>query len=179
MAGQKRWMIVLWGGLGLLVLYQLFYGGIWNQSGKAVATRAPFSPIKVEMEQLNQPLPPPSEVAKNIFAPLPSRAPRIETPPPVFEPFPPPPPEIHVPTPEEIALEQANAALSQIRLLGFVDRGDGRQMGFFARLSETAIGGKSDLIFGHFLIRELSNTVVIVQETITRAEVTLPVSESQ
>jgi hypothetical protein len=52
-------------------------------------------------------------------------------------------------------------------------------MGFFARLSETAIGGKGDLIFGHFLIRELSNTVVIVQETITRAEVTLPISESQ
>ncbi len=177
MSGRKRWMIALWGMLGLLVLYQLFYDGLLPQSGKAVATRASSSPIQVDMERLNQPLPPPSEVVKNIFAPLPSRAPRIKTPPPLPVEAP-PPPEVHLPTPEEIALEQARATLSQIRLLGFVDRGDGRKMGFFARLSETAVGGKGDLIFGHFLIRELSNTVVIVQETITRAELTLPLSES-
>jgi len=174
MVPRTRWLAGLCVVVGLLGVYQFFYARrIQIPSGKP-PFHSSASPIQINRAEA---LPPASsEGAKNIFAPLPSsRIKRIEPPPPTEIP-PPEIQEVHLPTPEEVALQEATAALSQIRLLGLLDRGDGRQTGFFARLSETAVAGKSDLIFGHFLVRDLSSTAAVVQETVTHAEVTLPLS---
>ncbi|MDC4222731.1 MAG: hypothetical protein MPW15_00420 [Candidatus Manganitrophus sp.] len=91
----------------------------------------------------------------------------------------PPPPVIMGPTAEELALARARADLGEIRYLGFLDRGNGKQEGFFSRRQETVIGEEGGLLFSRFLIRELSSSVAVLADKDTQAEVTLQLSEGR
>lgn len=182
-------LLVLWGAI-------LFYRVVFSEGPK----RAPMKYVKgavqtavkeggsasiqIQTELLSQAPPPlPAEV-KNIFAPIPSPKPPapptpVAPPPPPPTPALPPPPVVTGPTPEELALARARADLAQIRYLGFLDRGNGKQEGFFSIRQETVIGEKGSLLFGRFLIRELSSTVAVVSDKDTQAEVTLQLSEGR
>ena len=190
-------LLVLW---GVILFYRvLFSEGPQHAPMKYVkgATQAAKKDkeggngsTKIRTELLDQAPPPlPGEV-KNIFAPLrppkPPKPPASSTPaplrplpPPPPQPVLPPPPVVKGPTPEELALTQARAELAEIRYLGFLDRGNGKQEGFFSRRQETVIGEKGSLLFGHFLIRELSSTAAVIVENNTHAEVTLQLSEGK
>lgn len=190
---QKKLLIgllVFWGAL-------LFYRALFSEGPQRAplkyvkgtvqaATKAGGgASVKIQTELLNHAPPPlPAEV-KNIFAPIsapkppaPPVAPRPLLPPPP-EPALPPPPVISGPTPEELALAQARADLAEIRYLGFLDRGNGKQEGFFSRRQETVIGEKGGLLFSRFLIRELSSAVAVLSDKDTQAEVTLQLSEGR
>jgi hypothetical protein len=185
-------LLVFWGAL-------LFYRALFSEDPQ----RAPMkyvkgavqtakreeggSSMKIQTELLNQAPPPlPGEV-KNIFAPIPSPKPPAPPvpvaprplPPPPTAPVLPPPPVVTGPTPEELALARARAELAEIRYLGFLDRGNGKQEGFFSRRQETVIGEKGGLLFSRFLIRELSSSVAILADKETKAEVTLQLSEGR
>jgi len=184
-------LLVLWGAL-------LFYRALFSEGPQ----RAPMKyvkgavqttkkeegsgSIKIQTELLKQEPPPLPEEVKNIFAPIPS--PKPPAPPkPVAPPPPPPltpepvlpPPVVAGPTPEELALARARAELAEIRYLGFLDRGNGKQEGFFSRRQETVIGEKGGLLFSRFLIRELSSSVAVLADKDTQAEVTLQLSEGR
>ncbi len=185
-------LLVLWGAL-------LFYRAVFSEGPQrapmkyvkgAVQTAAKgggSASIKIQTELLNREPPPlPAEV-KNIFAPVPSPKPPAPsapvTPPPLPPPTPgpvlPPPPVVTGPTPEELALARARADLAEIRYLGFLDRGNGKQEGFFSRRQETVIGERGGLLFSRFLIRELSSSVAVLADQDTQAEVTLQLSEGR
>lgn len=184
-------LLVLWGAL-------LFHRVLFSEGPQ----RAPLKYVKgaiqtarkeggdaqgkIQTELLNQEPPPSPGEVKNIFAPLPSPKPpappvplRPTPPPPTPDLVLPPPPVVRGPTPEELALAQARTELAEIRYLGFLDRGNGKQEGFFSRKQETVIGEKGNLLFGRFLIRELSSTVAVIVENNTHAEVTLQLSEGR
>lgn len=192
---QKKLLIgllVFWGAL--LSYRALFSEGPQRAPLKyvkgAVQTatkKESHSPIKIQTELLSQAPPPlPAEV-KNIFAPIPASKPPAPpravaprpVPPPTAEPGLPPPPVIMGPTAEELALARARADLGEIRYLGFLDRGNGKQEGFFSRRQETVIGEKGGLLFSRFLIRELSSSVAVLADKDTQAEVTLQLSEGR
>jgi len=145
--------------------------------------------MKLRTELLKpEPASPLSET-KNIFAPLVSRKPppppvpvrprsSPPSPPSVALP-PPPPPEIRGPTPEELALAQARSELTEIRYLGFLDRGNGKREGFFSKRQEAVIAGQGETVFGHFMVKELSENLSVIEEAATHAEVTLQLSEGK
>jgi hypothetical protein len=186
-------LLVLWGAI-------LFYRVVFSEGPR----RAPMkyvkgavqtatkegggsSSLKIQTELLSQQPPPlPAEV-KNIFAPIPSPKPPApppvtrRPPPPPLPPAPtlPPPPVVTGPTPEELALARARAELAEIRYLGFLDRGNGKQEGFFSRRQETVIGEKGGVLFSRFIIRELSSAAVVLADKETHAEVTLQLSEGK
>lgn len=192
---QKKWFLI-----GLLVLWGaiLFHRVLLSEGPQraplkyvkgAVQTASKEggnASIKIQTELLNQAPPPlPAEV-KNIFAPIPPPKPpapppvsRPPLPPPTPETGLPPPPVVTGPTPEELALARARADLAEIRYLGFLDRGNGKQEGFFSRRQETVIGEKGNLLFSRFLIRELSSSVAVLADKDTHAEVTLQLSEGR
>lgn len=188
---SKKLLILLLFILGLLLGYRVLF----SEDQKTVPlkyTKGTVSTLKKEggtasltlrTELLNQE--PPSSLAetKNIFAPLTSPKP---PPPPVITPPPPPPPppllpppEIRGPTPEELALAQARNELTEFRYIGFLDRGNGVQEGFFTRRQEAVLAKKGEVLFGHFMIKELSGNLAVIEETATHAEVTLQLSEGR
>lgn len=142
--------------------------------------------MKLRTELLKTEPPAPLTETKNIFAPLSSPKPppppvkKVVPPPPPPEPPPvllPPPPEIRGPTPEELALAQARSELTEFRYLGFLDRRNGKPEGFFSKRQEAIIAEKGETVFGHFLVKELSENLAVIEETATHAEVTLQLSE--
>lgn len=187
-------LLALWGGI-------LFYRVLFNEGPRRAPmkyVKGAVQPVKkeggdsqgkIETELLDQAPPPQPGEVRNIFAPLPSpKPPPPPKPAPVLpppslpkppEPLLPPPPVVRAPTPEELALAQARTELAEIRYLGFLDRGNGKQEGFFTRKQETVIGEKGSVLFGHFQIRELSSTVAVIVENNTHAEVTLQLSEGK
>lgn len=185
-------LLALWGAL---FFYRAFFvEGPRRAPMKYVKGAVPAAtregggfPIKIQTELLNREPPPLPEEVKNIFAPLPSPKPPpppappapLLPPPPPPEPVLPPAPVVTGPTPEDLALAQARSALAEIRYLGFLDRGNGKQEGFFSRRQETVIGEKGSLLFSRFLIRELSSTVAVIADKDTQAEVTLQLSEGK
>ena len=141
--------------------------------------------MKLRTELLKQEPASPLSETKNIFAPLVSPKPppvpvrpRSSPPPSVALP-PPPPPEIRGPTPEELALAQARSELTEIRYLGFLDRGNGKREGFFSKRQEAVIAEKGETVFGHFMVKELSENLSVIEEAATHAEVTLQLSEGK
>lgn len=110
---------------------------------------------------------------KNIFAPV-----RVYLPPPPPSPLPPPPPELPPPppSPEELAIEQARRDLSQFRYLGYLNKGPGNEQAFLARQQELFIVGKGQPVSGTIVLKELTSSYVILQESNTRVEVTLTIS---
>lgn len=192
---QKKGLLI-----GLLVLWGaiFFYRAVFSEGPQ----RAPMKYVKgavqtatkeggsastkIQTELLSQEPPPLPEEVKNIFAPIPVPKPPAPStpitrppPPPTPEPVLPPPPVVTGPTPEELALARARADLAEIRYLGFLDRGNGKQEGFFSRRQETVIGEKGGLLFSRFLIRELSSSIAILADKDTQAEVTLQLSEGR
>jgi hypothetical protein len=78
-----------------------------------------------------------------------------------------------------LALAQARSELMEFRYLGFLNRGNGRQEGFFSKRQEALIAGKGATVFGHFIVKELSGNLAIIEEVETHAEVTLQLSEGK
>lgn len=188
-------LLILWGGL---LLYRfLFFEGTRTAPMKymkgAVSTANKGegdASMKLRTELLKTEAPAPLSETKNIFAPLSSPKPpppptvkKVVPPPPPPAPppivLPPPPPEVRGPTPEELALAQARSELTEFRYLGFLDRGNGKREGFFSKRQEAIIAGKGETVFGHFMVKELSENLAVIEEAATHAEVTLQLSEGK
>src|SRR5581483_6304547 len=195
---KKLFLILLavWGGL--LIYRFVFFEGTRTAPMKYIKGAVSTSnkgegegSMKLRTELLKpEPASPLSET-KNIFAPLSSPkplpppapiqrpAPGLPAPPPSPVAPPPPPPEVRGPTPEELALAQARTELTEIRYLGFLDRGNGRQEGFFSKRQEALIAAKGAIVFGHFIVKELSGNLAVIEEAATHAEVTLQLAEGK
>lgn len=186
-------LLVLWGGL-------LFYRVILDEGPKraplkyvkgatvqAAKKEGEESSMKIRTELLESEPPLLPDEVKNIFAPLseprppvpPAPRPVAPAPPAPTPPSPHLPPPAPAPTAEELALARARGELAEIRYLGFLDRGNGKQEGFFSRRQETVIGEKGGDLFGRFTIRELSSARAVIADKETRAEVTLQLSEGK
>jgi hypothetical protein len=135
--------------------------------------------LMVKLELLDQKPSAPGENPKNIFQPLRFVPPKPPAPPPTIPsaapPTPPPPPP--PPTPEEIAAEQARKDLSEFHYLGFLNRA-GKEQAFLSRSGTLFNAKNGDVITGTFLLKELNSNFVIIQETGTKIEVTLPLTGS-
>ncbi len=115
---------------------------------------------------------------KNPFAPLRSTAPPPPPPPPpiempVFDDFPEPEP----PDEAELARAAAKRALGEITYTGYLERDKGKRSGVFVKTAQTAVGGKGEPIFERFLIKDLTPTTALIEETTTHAEITLQLAE--
>lgn len=188
-------LLVIWGGL--LIYRFAFFEGTRTAPMKYVKGAVSTvnkgdgeGSMKLRTELLKPEPASPLAETKNIFAPLASPKPPpppapIKPPAPVLPPPPPPPvalpppPEVRGPTPEELALAQARTELTEIRYLGFLDRGNGRQEGFFSKRQESLIAAKGTTVFGHFIIKELSGNLAVIEEAATHAEVTLQLAEGK
>lgn len=197
MDSKKKFLAVLLIIWGVIILFRVvFFEGpktapLKFTKGSAASKKATSdAPLKIDVDRLKSSAPVLPDEVKNIFAPLPSPkppAPPVRAlpppppppPPPEPPPPPPPPPEIKGPTPEEIAFAQARNELMEFRYLGFLNRGDGRQEGFFSKKQESLIAGRGDLIFDRFLVKELTGNRVVIQEINTHAEVTLQLTEGK
>jgi hypothetical protein len=120
----------------------------------------------------------PTEEIKNPFEPLRSTVPPPPPPPPpvevpVFTDFPEPEP----PDEAEIARAAAKRALGEITYTGYLERDKGRRSGVFVKTAQTAVGGKGEPIFERFLIKDLTATTALIEETTTHAEITLQLAE--
>lgn len=187
-------LLIIWGGL---LLYRfLFFEGTrtapmkYTKGAVSTANKGEGeTSMKLRTQLLKTEPPVPLSETKNIFAPLPSPKPppppvkkAVPPPPPPPEPPPvvlPPPPEVRGPTPEELALAQARSELAEFRYLGFLDRGNGKREGFFSKRQEAIIAGKGETVFGHFMVKELSENLAVIEEAATHAEVTLQLSEGK
>lgn len=112
---------------------------------------------------------------KNIFAPLlleeqrtKVAAARAVKPPPVVV-VPPPPAG---PTPEELALQAAQAELAQFRYLGYLSR-QGRDEVFLSKGKELHIVRAGDTIEPRVLVKAVTPKDVILQETRSQVEKTI------
>jgi hypothetical protein len=120
----------------------------------------------------------PEQEMKNPFAPLrstapppPPPAPLIEMP--VFTDFPEPEP----PDEAELARAAAKRALGEISYVGYLERDQGKRSGVFIKTAQTAVGGKGEPIFERFLIKDLTASSALIEETTTHAEITLQLAE--
>ncbi len=113
-------------------------------------------------------------ISKNIFASIHFYVP----PPPKVEPPPPPPPVVLPlpPSPEEIARAQAAQTLAQFKYLGYLNKGKGREQGFFSKGGELYIVGKGEAIIGTFMLKEIDPNQAILRDSVTRVESTLILS---
>ena len=194
---KKKLFIVLlavWGGL-LIYRFVSFEGPRtapmkYTKGAVSTANKGEGEgSMKLRTELLKQEPASPLSETKNIFAPLvspkppppsePVRPRSSPPPPPSVALPPPPPPEIRGPTPEELALAQARSELTEIRYLGFLDRGNGKREGFFSKRQEAVIAEKGETVFGHFMVKELSENLSVIEEAATHAEVTLQLSEGK
>jgi hypothetical protein len=134
---------------------------------------------KVRLDLLDQKPPAPGEDLRNIFQPLRYQPPKPPAPPPTLPPPPPPtlPPPPPPPTPEELAAEQARKDLAEFRYLGFLNRG-GKDHAFLSKSGTLYTGKHGDIVAGSFLLKELNTNFVIIQETGTKVEITIPLTGS-
>ena len=112
-------------------------------------------------------------ISKNIFAPIhfyvpPPKAPIVPLPPPVVLPLP--------PSPEEIARTQAIQALAQFKYLGYLNKGRGKEEGFFSKEGELYIVGKGGAVAGTFMLKEIDPNQAILRDSVTGVETTLVLS---
>ncbi|MHB8483548.1 MAG: hypothetical protein ACYDBV_12575 [Nitrospiria bacterium] len=113
-------------------------------------------------------------ISKNIFAaihvyvPLP-KAPIVPPPPLVVLPLP--------PSPEEIARTQAVQALAQFKYLGYLNKGRGKEQGFFSKEGELYIVGKGEAVSGTFMLKEINPNQAILRDSVTGVESTLILSD--
>ena len=188
MAKKKATLIILLAIWGSLFSYRILFsegprtaplkytkGAISSSATKGGEDAS----IQIRTDLL-QPAPSTSpEDVRNIFAPLPSPKPPPPPPPRPLPPTLPPPPVIQPPTPEELALAQARSDLAEFKYIGFLDRGKGRQEGFISMKQETIIATRGEVVFGHFIVKELSSSLALIQEQNTHAEVTLHLSDER
>lgn len=128
---------------------------------------------------------------KNIFAPLPTektvssvakrRVPPLSpVPAPVPAPVPPvaapaaPPP----PSPEELAAQAARQELARFRYLGYLSR-DGRDQAFLSKGKELYIVRNDETIEQTVLVKTVMPSSVILRETRTQVERTVPLVEGK
>ncbi|MBI1818728.1 MAG: hypothetical protein HYR81_00160 [Nitrospirae bacterium] len=111
------------------------------------------------------------EITKNIFAPIyipPPPKPRVEPPPP-------PPPVVlpPAPSPEELARKEAMRLLSEFKYLGYLNKGHGKEQGFFSRGGELLIVGKEEVITGSFILKSIDPNQAVLKDKATGVESTL------
>jgi len=134
-------------------------------------------PSKVRLDLLGKS--PVSAPPKNIFASLQSLEPPPPPPPPTVVELPPLPDieEPLPPSPEALALAAAQKALSEIRAIGYLNKGADRQTGIFSWAGKVETGGIGDTIFTRFRVKGLTATTANIEETITHAEISLQLDE--
>lgn len=132
--------------------------------------------LMLNLDLLNRKPPAPGEGLKNLFLPLHYEPPKPIMPPTTLPPIPPPtlPPP---PTPEEIAAEQARKDLSEFRYLGYLNRG-GKEQAFLSKKDTLFTAKRGEVITGTFLLKEVNNNFVVIQETATKVEITLALTGS-
>lgn len=135
--------------------------------------------LTLKLDLLNRKPPEPGEGLKNLFLPLHFELPKPPAPPPTIPPIPPPtlPPSPPPPTPEEIAAEEARKELSEFRYLGYLNRG-GKEQAFLAKKETLFTAKRGEIITGTFLLKEVNNNFVVIEETATRVEITLALTGS-
>jgi hypothetical protein len=153
------------------------------RKGQALVTKVAAAKGKEGREQtinlalLNQKPPAPGENLRNLFLPLHYEPPKPPPPPPTIPQAPPPtlPPPPPPPTPEELAAEQARKDLSEFRYLGYLNRA-GKEQAFLSRSGTLYTPKSGDSISGTFLLKELNSNFVVIQETGTKVEITIPLT---
>lgn len=109
-------------------------------------------------------------ITKNIFEPIHVYVP----PPPKVEPPKPPPVVLPPqPTPEQIAREQATKNMAEFKYLGYLNRGKGKDQGFFSRGGELYNVGKGETIVDTYMLKELDPNQAVLKDKVTGVESTL------
>jgi hypothetical protein len=133
--------------------------------------RPPDLPVKGDLLKLPKKN---LEITKNIFAPIyisPPTKPKVETPPP-------PAPVVFpaAPSPEELARAEAMRLLSEFKYLGYLNKGNGKEQGFFSRGGELLIVGKEEIITGSFILKNIDPNQAVLKDKVTGVESTLVLS---
>jgi len=179
---RKRMILVLllalWGGI---FLYEYYH-----------QPEARHQPLKYRQGGLPQPgpsrgsadttirldllqgAPQPLVITKNIFEPI-----HIYVPPPPKKELPPPPPVVVLPpapSPEEIARQQAMRNLSEFKYLGFLNKGAGKEQGFFSKGVDLFAVGIGETMPGGVILKELDPNQAVLKDKGTGVESTLMLS---
>jgi hypothetical protein len=139
------------------------------------AQAANASALVVKRQKLEARPQPPASVARDLFVSVETFRPQPPPPPPPPS-LPPPPPPPPPPTPEELAAAKARQELAQFKYIGYLDKGGGRDQDFLSRNGESIIAQRGETVQGHFYIKEVTATRVVIIESATKIEVSLSLS---
>jgi len=72
---------------------------------------------------------------------------------------------------------KARQELGQFRYVGYLDKGGGKGQAFLSRSGESMTAHAGETVQGHFYVKAVSPTAVVIVESGTKLEVTLALSQ--